>query len=230
MKSIFHKIRQRLKGNSNELIPKKSIKKYLPDNPVIIDAGAHTGGDSIEMSHIWKKAIIHAFEPFPEIYKQLVSNTSSQSNIYTYPLALSSKTGEADFFVSSGKSDASSSLLQPKEHIVRHPDVLFSQKMRINTITLDEWALRNKVTRVDFAWLDMQGVELEVLRASETIIKTIKVIFTEVNLIETYEGVALYSEYRTWLESIGFRVVKEDFHWEGREQGNVLFVRDKDMQ
>jgi FkbM family methyltransferase len=224
IKLLLLRIINKIKGRS-DMIPKKYIAGFLPRNPIIIDAGAHIGTDSIEMSNLWKHGTIHAFEPIPEIYSQLVTNTSSRKNIYTYRYALSNKTGNVDFFISSGESDASSSLLPPKEHINRHPNVLFNKIIKVNTITLDEWAYKNNITHVDFAWLDMQGFEFQTLKASRIIIKSIKVIFTEVNLVETYEGVTLYSEYKEWLESIGLKMVQEDFHWKEKIQGNVLFVR-----
>src|ERR1035437_6200942 len=103
------------------LTEKKYIKQILPANPVIIEAGAHTGADTVKMSHAWKNATIYAFEPVPDIYKKLCNRTRFFKNINTYPFALSNKTGESEIFISAGTSDGSSSLLQPKEHLSEHP-------------------------------------------------------------------------------------------------------------
>ena len=73
--------------------------------------------------------------------------------------------------------------------------------------TIDSWAAENKVTRIDAMWLDMQGLECATLKASPVIMKTVQVLYTEVNFEETYEGCVLYDEYRDWLYSLGFKLV-----------------------
>jgi hypothetical protein len=66
-------------------------------------------------------------------------------------------------------------------------------------------------------------MEFNVLRASKEILPTVKVIYSEVSLLEMYEGAPLYPEYRSWLESQGFSVIDEDLRW--TDMGNVLFAR-----
>ena len=215
-----------------EISDDKKIKKYLlpilPSNPVIVEAGAHIGKDTVEMSRLWKKGIIHAFEPIPDIYHQLVKNTSRYKNIITYPIALSSDSGTAEIFVSSGKSNASSSLLSPKEHINQHPEVHFNNSIIIKTITLNDWATRNNISSIDFLWLDMQGNELAVIKSiSDALLSKVVAIYTEVSLIETYKGVPLYPEIKEWMLSRGFKAQVENLKW--KDMGNVLFVRKSDQ-
>lgn len=206
-----------------EHISKSLIKKYLPKNPVVIDCGAHIGTDSIEMARIFGGEV-HAFEPIPEIYERLVKGTSVYKNIHCYNLALSDISGTQFFYVSEGGSDASSSLLQPKEHLVDHPDTTFNKKIDISAFSLDEWASKNNISGVDLLWLDMQGYELKMLAASKKILDTVKVIHTEVSTKETYMNVGLYNDYRAFLESKGFELIVEAIP-ESWDMGNVLFVR-----
>jgi FkbM family methyltransferase len=224
MRKILRSIKHTLFGENNYPIKKKIETILNKKDPVIIEAGAHIGSDTIEMSRVWPGATIHAFEPIPSIYKELLSSTKKYKNITTHPLALSNATGDAEIFVSSGASNGSSSLLTPKEHIADHPDVHFRDKIKIKTITLDEWAVQNNVDHVDFAWLDMQGFELPVLKASRVIAKTLKVIYTEVSLKEMYEGSILYPELKQWMIESGFRIELEDMPFD--DFGNVLFVKD----
>lgn len=203
---------------------KREIQRLLvTDSPVIIEAGAHIGTDTIEMNKIWPSGIIHAFEPIPTIYNKLVRNIEGRKNIFTHPLALSNQTGSAEIFVSSGGSDGSSSLLAPQEHTTEHPNVKFENKIKINTITIDEWASINKIERVDFLWLDMQGHELTALKSGASILRTVRVIYMEVFLKQLYAGAPLYDEVKTWLNEQGFEVEKEEMDW--ASVGNVLFVR-----
>jgi len=57
---------------SKGVIPLYEIAKYLPVNPVIIEAGAYIGNDTLEMSKVWPKGRIYAFEPVPMLYEKLV--------------------------------------------------------------------------------------------------------------------------------------------------------------
>lgn len=226
----MNKIIQRLKKligknteNEDEFFVLDIVKRKIPSNPIIIEAGAHIGSDSGRFAQLWKDAKIYAFEPVPEVYSQLVENTSQYKNIKTVPLALSDKNGETKMFVSSGRSDASSSLLAPKEHLDVHPDVLFNNTIDVETITLDDFCLKNNISHIDFMWLDMQGYELPMLMAAKNMISKISVIYSEVSLIETYEGVSTYQKYKEWMEGVGFKVYKEYFPW--KDMGNVLFVK-----
>ena len=210
-------------GIKQDKISKSLIKKYLPVNPVIIDCGAHDGVDSVELYRIMG-GTVHAFEPVTSIYERLRERTRSYAQIKCYRLALSNQNSIQFFYVSEGASDASSSLLEPKEHLTDHPDTQFNNKVEVQTVTLDDWALQNNINAIDMLWLDMQGFELMMLKQSEKILKTVKVIHTEISTRETYKGVGLYKEYRAFLEEKGFRVILEAIP-EGWDMGNVLFVR-----
>jgi FkbM family methyltransferase len=224
MKRILRNLRQAIFGQNNYAIKRRVDGILGKSSPIIIEAGAHIGSDTREMSHVWPLGSIHAFEPIPEIYGQLVANTRRRRNVMTHPYALSNATGVAEIYVSSGNSNGSSSLLSPKEHVHDHPDVHFNSKIKIDTLTLDDWAARNDVSHVDFAWLDMQGFELPVLQASTRIFPTMKVIYMEVSLKEMYEGVVVYPELKEIMKGYGFRVDLEEMPYQ--DFGNVLFVKD----
>lgn len=213
-----------LSPSDQSSISKYVIRKYLPQNPVIIDCGAHVGADSIELSKMLPKSKIFCFEPVPSIFSSLKKNTKKYSNIECFQIALSDNDGEAHFFVSSGESDASSSLMNPTGHKEFHPDVNFNEEILVQTMSLDSWAEKKNLKKVDFLWLDMQGYELNMLKASKNILRTVSVIHTEVSILNTYEGVVLYPEYRLWLESQGFKVAVEAIP-KNSDMGNVLFIR-----
>lgn len=213
----------------NERISKVILKKYLPGNPVIIDCGSYDGSDSIELFKIFEEATIYAFEPVNELYKRLIENTKAYNNISCHPIALADKIGTMDFYISEGGSDASSSLLEPRDHLNDHPDTFFSNKVSVTTNTLDNWAIENGIKKVDMLWLDMQGFELKMLKASQVILSTVSVIHTEVSTKETYKEAAQYNDLRSFLEAKGFKVKIEAVP-KGWDMGNVLFVRDKKLK
>ena len=206
-----------------EKISKSVLRKYVPAKPVIIDCGAHDGADSVELARILG-GTVHAFEPVKEIFERLKKNAAPYANIKCYSLALGNVNGIQSFYVSEGGSDASSSLLKPQEHLIDHPDVSFDRQIQVATKKLDQWAKDENIGAVDLLWLDMQGFELEMLKASPQILSTVKAIHTEVSVKKTYDGVPLYSEFKEWLEAQGFKMVIEAIP-PGWDMGNALFVR-----
>lgn len=207
---------------NNHTIAKEHIAQFLPDNPIIIETGAHIGRDTLKMARQWPEAIIHAFEPVPELYQHLKRNTADYPNIHTYPFALSNSTGEKTLYKSSGRSTATSSLLEPLEYKKEHPDTHFTP-ISVQTTTLNEWAILNNIDRIDFLWFDMQGAELDALRGTDSFLPTIKAIYTEVALTQRYKGNPLYQEIKEYLKRFNFIVQKEAL---GKKTwGNVLFIK-----
>ena len=92
----------------------------------------------------------------------------------------------------------------------------------VDVTTLDAWAQSRGITKIDFMWLDMEGNELNALNGGLSILNTVKVIYTEVNLQTFWNGCVRYEELTAWLENHGFEKMWEDItpNW----HGNALFV------
>jgi len=203
---------------------KSAIRPYLHEGGHIVDAGAHVGADSVELARLFPFTTVHAFEPVPEIFHMLVRNTRRHKNIRCYNIALSDADRRDFLHVSSGASDASSSLLEPEQVLVDHPDVRFERTIEVSCRSLDSWAKAYSIRGIAFLWLDLQGLELRVLRASESVLAEVRAVHAEVSLRRTYSSVALYPELREWMASRGFAVGREAIP-AGTDMGNVLFVR-----
>lgn len=201
------------------------VKNYLPEDPVIVEAGAYDGNDSQAMALFWPEAQIHSFEPIPELYVTLKENVKKFSQIQTYCLAIGDYVGIGTMFVSENIPNIpsqSSSLLEPKDHLLYSP-VQFPRKIDVVVKTFDKWAQENSVDHIDFMWLDMQGYELNALKASPQMLSTVKAILTEVEFVEAYKGQYLFDDVKTWLESQGFTMIalNTSCGW----FGDALFVR-----
>ena len=153
------------------------LSKYLPENPVIIEAGACDGADSVIMANFWPQGTIYAFEPVPESYQTILNRIKNKSNIFAIEYALGDKNGTADFYTSAltwspeekNFLDASS-LLPPTDKMKScFPQLIFNKKIQVPVITLDTWCEQNNVDRIDMLWLDMQGYELNMILASPKI-------------------------------------------------------------
>jgi len=206
---------------------KNIIKQYLPDNPIIIDAGAYDGADSIDFANMFPNGIIYAFEPVSNIYNQLVENTKNYKNIKTYKLALSDTTVNKKIYVSSGYSVQSSSLLKPKNHLQMFPDCKFESEEVVKTTTINKFCADNKINRIDFMWLDLQGNETKVIKKADKILHTTKAIFAEYSLVEFYEGVLLYDDFKKFMKELGFKEVFNENTYNYVGCGNSLFIREE---
>jgi FkbM family methyltransferase len=204
---------------AGEKVPFHLIRRILPEDPIIVEAGAQFGEDTSWMAQFWAKGKIHAFEPVPSSYQQLKLNVEGFSNVSIYSLALSNEIGEKSLYLAGGAS----SLLRPKESFNNdyfHSDL--EHPIEVECTTLDQWAKDLGVQKIDFLWLDMEGNELRMLQAAPMILKQVKLIYTEVNLQPFWEDCVQYSELKNWLESQGFTEIWKDLvpSW----HGNALFI------
>lgn len=208
------------------------LKELLPDNPTIIEAGAFTGKDSKRLAQTWPNGTIHSFEPDPVIFAQLKKETKDIANIHCYPLALAEKNGTATFWPSQhpkkpDRPSQAGSLLEPKERLT-WSNITFKQSIEVKTITLTAWAKQHNISDIDLLWLDLQGAELPVLKASKDLLQKVSYILTEVHFIEAYKNQAIYPHVKAWLEQEGFQMIGKDFTEEPTWFfGNGLFSQVK---
>ncbi len=202
-----------------EPVPYALLRKMLPANPIIIEAGAQFGEDTEWMSELWPLGKIYAFEPSPESFPELQKIAAKHNNIVATQIALSHTKGEALFYLAGGAS----SLLRPQDSFNAdyfHSDV--DHPIVVQVITLDEWADNNKVDTINFMWLDMEGNELNALQGALDSLKKVKLIYTEVNLQRFWDGCVQYDELKAWMEQHEFIEIWADIvpDW----HGNVLFL------
>lgn len=198
-------------------------------NPkIIFEAGCADGTHTEMLANMFQMATIYAFEPVKEYYDIAKERTKNLKNVKIYNLALGERNEDHEIYISKnaeGNLWCSNSLLKPKEHLISNPHISFPEIRTTKVINLDTFCDENNIDRIDFFWLDMQGYEMKTLKASPKILDNIKSLYTETNIIETYEGTELYGEYKDWLIKKGFKVMLESFSPTG-DQGDSFFSRD----
>lgn len=104
----------------------------------------------------------------------------------------------------------SSSILNLKEHLNKHPDIFEINRIQMKTKTIQTFYIDNKLNFDDYNFmnLDIQGVELLALKGAGNILNHIDYIYLEVNLIELYENCALLSDIDEYLSKFGFKMEK----------------------
>jgi FkbM family methyltransferase len=219
-------VAQRLRRRPLMEMTLDELAAYLPAAPVILEAGACDGSDTVRFAERWPRGTIHAFEPVPHAYAGVLERTRSLVNVSTYELALSDETGAGELHLSEdaagGSRPDSSSLLAPTGHLDAWPSIKFRRTVTVQTQTLDGWADEHSIRAVDLMWLDLQGMELRVLQASPQLVSRTSAIHLEVWREPMYEGAPLYDDVVAWMSRNGFGPVIDRVH---RVFGNILFVR-----
>lgn len=209
---------------------KRWILDNLPTNPTIIEAGTADGTDTLFFSHYFPNGRIYGFEPIPNHYNDTLNRLQGRNNVFIYNLALSEDNEPKEIHVSDrfGQDWGSSSLLKPKDHLTQHPEITFNKKITVQCTNLDIWLQDKFIDKIDLIWLDIQGYEPVVLGSSPITMSKSEYIYAEVSLIETYEGVQKYPEFKKFMEDNNYEVIHEELPWQ--DMGNVLFRNKKKIK
>lgn len=184
-----------------------NVKSLLPEDPIVVEAGAHMGYDTLGLAKIWPKGRVYAFEPVPALFNDLQRRLKNVRNTTTFNLALGSTCGFGEMHVSGGTSTASSSILQHTAHLRMFPGVTFEKKVTVPIVTLADWARKEKVDKIDLVWLDMQGYEVRALEGAGELLNKTTIIYTELCKTEYYSGLVTQDSYIRFLETKGFKLV-----------------------
>ena len=82
-------------------------------------------------------------------------------------------------------------------------------EVAVQSLTLDGYCSDNKVERIDYLKVDVQGAELQVLQGAEGLLsnRAIKYVLLELTFYDLYDGGARPSEVFASMESAGYRFV-----------------------
>ena len=180
------------------------INHILKKDPVVIfDVGANKGDYAKMLKSKFPDAEIHCFEPGPQAFKQLISNTN-ELKINLHNVAVGSSNGTITL-VKSSNDDDGAMLTAYKDAMTDiftfagEPD----QQISCDMICLDDFC-KDAVKEIDFLKIDVEGHELEVLKGAAKMIASnkIKIIqyeFNEFNIISRsffYDYYKLLPQYK----------------------------------
>ena len=143
----------------------------------ILDIGANTGIYGLLAGTNFPNARIHAFEPVPAIYERLKASVQANAlhNISVQQSAVSDKTGRVEFYVP--VDSAAFTLSASMNRDFRQQSII----VNVECTTIDEYARKAKLDRIDLIKLDTESTEHLVLRgASGTLNNSQPLIVCEV--------------------------------------------------
>jgi FkbM family methyltransferase len=202
------------------------VKKYNLNVTGVIQIGANLAQEhNIYLRHGIKNMMY--FEPDPNTYNRMLEKLSidKTSNIQTFNIALGNENKMVDFNVSDNDG-ASSSILEPKLHLLQHPNVHFTHKIQVEMKRFDD--LNLDISNYNFANLDVQGYEYEVFEGMMKTLENnphIKYIMSEINIAETYAGNKTLDKILELLGKVGFSMVEIDLA--GTIWGDCLLLRNQ---
>lgn len=187
-------------------ITKKEIADLIgKSSPILLDVGSYDGKDSRQLNELLSgDPVIFCFEPDPRSIALFKKLNSHNCNLYLCELALTNINGTIDFYLSDSETrrhysdqkswSASSSIKKPKYHLELFPDVIFKEKVKVDSMKLDDWynltlSITNSI--VDFVWADVNGGEEDFVLGGKNVLNDkVRFLYIEVSDKELYEGEA----------------------------------------
>lgn len=201
-----------LQKNSTNSLDAFSTQRELikVKEAVIFDVGAHIGSVAMKYRTLFPFASIYCFEPFPQSFEILMKNVGGDTRVSCYKVAISGKNGTA--VLNANLSPATNSLLRTdKKGSVYWGEGLLDTKyqVEVDTTTMDCFVKENGLTNIDILKLDVQGAEFDVLKGARDTLSQHKIslIYTELILCPTYEGLHKLHEYLALFDFLGYELL-----------------------
>ncbi len=154
------------------------ISKFCKPGMTVLDVGANIGEWTLTMANgVGAQGRVYSFEPTPFLFdalnKTVVANQFNQVTVSPY--ALSDKSKTMDFYIQYDENellDARLSRLDsPADFKEWITDGKKAKKIQVETITLDEFAVKEKLERLDFIKIDAEGYESAIVEGGLTVLK-----------------------------------------------------------
>jgi FkbM family methyltransferase len=173
----------------------------------VIDGGAYHGNVALQLLELFPQAQIYAFEPSSQSYQELLKKIKHYPQITPINLALSSSGGAHAFY--STLYGQTSAMAPPGETGKKYfPDRMKLDEIQtVNAVTLDEWAIGQRISLIDLIKLDLEGHELEALKgAASYVLPRTKVIYSEIRVVAIHQNSCLLWDVVDYLKNFDFQL------------------------
>lgn len=176
-------------------ISPREVAMMLPANAVVIEIGAHDGSETAAILAAKPDCTIICYEPDSRPLARLVERFSNEPRVSIRPWAISSYNGVSAWHASHGKVghmedwDYSGSIRQPTHHLERSPEITFDKDI-VQCRRLDDCI----AGKVDFAWIDVQGAQRDVIAGGRRVLNNTPLVYIECHNVPEYDGEPSFSE------------------------------------
>jgi FkbM family methyltransferase len=179
-------------------------RRIIKPGMTTLDIGAHIGYFTRLFSMlIGKEGKVYAFEPHPENFHLLQTNTSRFSNVFLSNKAISDANGVNRLFMSNANS-GSHSLFQSVVMLRNHTA---SPSLERELVTLDTFWEESGRPSIDFIKMDIEGAEPRALKGAQQLLRHNKklTLITEFCPANLRAGGTEPEEFLDLLSVLGFR-------------------------
>lgn len=181
-----------------------NFTRFLKEKRGAIHVGAHEGQErNWYIQQGFNKVVW--FEPNKDIFDRLQKRVEIVFGHTAYNLGVHDTLTETTLHIASNDGQ-SSSILNLGTHSFHHPNIYYVGDQKIKMIRLDDFFKigDHDITDFNFLNIDVQGVELNVLKSFGSLITKMDYIYTEVNEEKVYKDCCLISDMDTYLKKFGF--------------------------
>ena len=179
---------------------------------VIFDVGACHALESVELSKKYPNAKVYTFEANPVSYDVCLENTEGYDSITVINEAVNDYDGVCKFYPmdkektittwEDGNQGASSLYRANGQYDFIEKYVQY--EIEVPCTRLDTFCEKNDIDKIDIIWMDLQGAELKALQSLGSLLDTVQIIHTELEMNPMYEGQCLFSDVNEYLTNNGF--------------------------
>lgn len=204
---------------------------------VLLDIGANIGDTAGRLRAQFRHPTIYAFEPAPDVFDRLRARAAEWPDVRPIHAAVGERSGEAELRITADRLMSSVLPASIAGRAFHGAAIAEESRVRVPMLSIDEWADREHIARVDALKIDVQGLELAVLQGARgTLTKRgVMAVNCEAQLTPEYDGAATFSEIDLFLRSCGFAVYQIHEVWShGAEQRttclDALWVREEALE
>ena len=209
------------------LISCEEVKEILSSNNIDIRGCFHIGAHECEEINVYNRLGIKPEKiVWIDAIPSKVAEAKQRGIPNVYNAVITDKNDEEVTFNISNNVQ-SSSVLEFGTHSQEHPSVVYVDKIKQKSITIDTFFERNNLdsANYDFWNFDIQGAELMALQGGIESIKHVKALYLEVNERELYKKCGLITDIDNFLSQYNFKRVVTRMTCHG--WGDALYILDK---
>lgn len=202
------------------------LAKFLPQNPVIVEAGAYQGRDTLKLAQKFPEGTVYAFEPLKTAFPQLCTATLPFKNVICVNEALDMTSGARDFYICHGAYAQSpvfefhSSLLRPTQDTAIN---LLGPIEKVSCVCLADFCRKENIRKIDLLWLSAEGNEQQILAGTRHLLSSVSLVYIRTQLFPSRFSITLFPELRKFMEGNGFVLLSHFFF--PNIHGDALFVK-----
>ena len=178
------------------------IKTSLPNfnGSIIFDVGANVGNVSKQFARSFPHALLHAFEPVPSTFHDLVENTKGLS-IRCHNIALSDSNGVAKM---QRQGDRGLFTLE----VEKIEGDASSDTVDVPMTTLDDFCGENRINRINYLKIDAGGHDLSVLQGTKQQLErqAVEIVEVEAGMNPDSKIFSSFEDMKAYLEQFDYRL------------------------